>query len=635
MKDYTEILKNREELSEAEAIGVLFELDDAYFNLASFVSDEVYDDFYLWTKRNWPTNGYFKQIGSSVRGAEIEHNIPVGGIDQLHIGETGKWFNEHKNKVHFVSEKLDGGSATLTYVSGMLRCAATRGDGTLGKDVTRHLIKLDSVPHAYGIGFTSEVLDIRGEVIIRKSNFRAIIEVLLQTKGREYKNLRNTVNGLLNATEIPEEVLPFIEFVAYDIAGSNLNKSKQFELLKDMGFQTPRFNLIEGEDLSEEVLSEILLKYREESEFEIDGIVVELAKAEDREGLFPTDSNPNPDYAFKWKVADASNLATGNVLAVEWNISKHDYFKPVVIIEPVDINGITVQRLTGFNASFIIANGIGPGAQVTFTRSGDVIPYILDVPVKVEPELPNAPWDWNETGVDAIAIESSPESHLKRVKHFFNTLKVDNLQEASIQKLIDAGYENIEQILVLPEEVLVDILGKNGSKAFTSLHHKLSSVELHELMGAWPYMGRGFGVRKSKALLTGLASWKTAGIDDIISVEGFSDKTASVFIAGRVSFIEFVEWLESIGLVSFVVKDVITGPFTGITFAFTGIRLKDKEEILVSLGAEIHDGVKKNTTFLVAKDPNKKSNKLEKAIERGTIVIGLSDLNELINEKMK
>lgn len=632
VKNYEMITSMKEHLDEEQIITLLLELDDAYFNDEELLDDAKYDEFKRYAQITYPDNGYFKQVGSTVRGAEIKHTNPVGGLNQIHEGELAKvWLSKHCAKQHVLTEKMDGASGNLTYVGGKLRCAATRGDGVYGKDITRHVLNIVNIPKEIP---DKGVVDIRGELIIRKSNFNAVKFILMQTKGREYKNLRNTVNGLLNAKDIPEPMYPFIEFVAYDMTGSKLDKANQLDMLhNEFGFQVPRY--IYTTQITEEVLTNTLNHFRKEAVFEIDGIVGELDEYVDRVDLFPSVSDPSPGYAFKWKVGADDNLAIGNVIGVEWNISKHDMMKPVVLIEPVDINGITVQRLSGFNAAFIFNSGIGPGAKVKFTRSGDVIPHILETTVKVEPQMPDIDWEWNETEVDAIAIESTPEAHLRRLTYFFTTLKVDNLKGASLEKLVENGFDTIEKIIAMTKNSVMDILGKNGEKVYDSLHSRLTSIELDTLMGAWPYFGRGFGVRKSRALLLGVDDWTRCTAEDIVKVEGFSDKTAMVFLKDRERFKTFRFWLADTYnyLVPIPSNGVIEGRLNGQSFAFTGIRLKDAEAKLIALGATIDDGVKKGTTYLVAKDPNASSNKLDKARKQGTKVIGIDELEQIISNR--
>lgn len=619
----------KQSTNESYVIDTLIHLDDAYYNGEELISDAAYDEIRKDAQNKWPNNSYFKNVGAMVRGHEIKHTHPIGSLDQYHEGELCKWIDKHGQKPYTVSEKLDGASLTLTFVGGKLKFAATRGDGFIGKDITRHAINIENIPKIIS---TKSVVDIRGEAIIKKQNEAIIKELLLQTKGREYKNLRNIVNGLLNAEEIPEIIYPYIDFVAYDIVDSLENKNTQFETLDKLGFDIPVFVSILpvfNSELSENNLTSLLNAWRNSSIYEIDGVVVEFTESKDRVDLFPTDTDVNPGYAFKWKVGAEDNRAFSPVIDVEWNVTKDNFIKPVVLIEPVDLVGVTIQRLSGFNAKFIQDNGIGVGAIVEFTRSGDVIPHILSVPTKVEPKLPDIDWVWSETKVDAIATEDNIESHLLKLTFFFSALEIDSLKDASIKKLVDAGHETIEDIIQLSKDNFENILGKNGIKAFDSLHSKLNNVKLYQLMGAYPYIGRGFGERRSKALLAGVSDWKTCSLEDIINIEGFETKTAELFLSNRQKFIDFLEKLNK--YITFIEDVKIEGNLSGKSFAFTGIRLKDAEAKIISLGGEIHDGVKKGTTYLVAKDPNASSGKLDKARKQGTQVIGIAELENLLN----
>ena len=617
--------------SEKNVIATLAKLADAYFNGEPLVSDEEFDELYKFAKDNWPENGYFRQVGSKVRGAEIKHNMPVAGLKQLYtVEEVQSWAKG--GGLGVASSKLDGSSATITYVNGNLHSAATRGDGIYGKDITRHILNFPGVP----IGIPRvETLDIRGELIISKDNFPKVQELLLKLKGREYKNARNTIVGLINGKEIPEEVFQYLEFVAYDIAGSVDNKDNQFLELETLGFTTPEWwGGIEIDTLNEEFLSMLMKELKDDSGYDCDGIVIELWSGKRRKDLMPTEDDLNPGYAFKWKPNAEEAMRTSKCIGVEWNISKDGYLKPVVLIEPVDLGGVTIKRLSGFNMAFITDNMISTGATIKFCRSGDVIPHIVDVVEKATAlDLPSVEWEWNETNVDAVTVNETVEAHLLKVKSFFNALEVDNLQEASIEKLMAAGYDSIEDILEIglksnPEEVWQECMGKNGLKAYDSLKSKLSDVALSDLMGAWPYFGRGFGKRKAKALLDGIGDFRTVTLEEIVKVDGFSDKSAVMFLSGRERFLEFLDtYSGKFDIISLSkVKEQSEGPLSGMSFAFTGFRLKDLEPVIESLGGIIHDGVKNDSTFLIAKDPNAKSSKLEKARKLGITILSLSEL---------
>jgi len=616
--------------SEVNVIATLSKLADAYFNEEPLVPDEAFDELYKFAKDSWPDNGYFRQVGSSVRGAEIKHNMPVAGLKQLYtVDEVKDWGKS--GGLGVASSKLDGGSGTITFVKGKLLNAATRGDGIFGKDITRHIINFPGVAQSIP---SLETLDIRGELIISKADFPKVQQLLLKLKGREYKNARNTVIGLINASEIPEEVFPYLQFVAYDIAGSELDKDEQFWELERLGFKVPKWRgEIEVDRLDEEYLNMLMKELKDESEFDCDGIVIELWNGKRRKDLMPTADDLNPGYAIKWKVNGEEGMRTSPCIGIEWNVSKDNYLKPVVLIEPVDLNGVTIKRLSGFNMAFIADNMISTGAVIKFCRSGDVIPHIVEVIQKATSlDLPDIDWDWNETTVDAVAANDTLQAKLLKVKSFFNSLKVDNLQEASLQKLFDAGYDTIEAIIDLTAYAWEEILGKNGIKSHDSLEAKLKNVELGELMGSWPYFGRGFGVRKAKALIEGIKDFRTTDLAEIKEVHGFSNKMAVKFLSGRERFETFLLYHQKCDIIHLIEPKATTeGRLSGMRFACTGVRFKDEQiELLESLGAIIHDGVKSDTTHLVAKDPSKSSNKLEKAVKNGTIIISLAQLDDII-----
>ena len=622
-----------------EVFSYLLKADDAYFNDEEIISDSQYDAIKLIAFTHYPNDAYFKKVGSAVRGEEVAHSFPTGGLNQLYTGGVARWLLTHHSEHYIVSEKLDGSSATLSFVGGQLRVALTRGDGLVGKDATRHFLQMSCVPKTLSIPYSDFVvpasLEVRGEFIIAKHNFEIVKKLLKEANGREYKNLRSIANGLINAKVIPESVIPYIDFVAYDCPGYKANKIEIFEMLRLLGFKIPELYFTTVENITEEKLTSNLNFWRDYGKYEIDGVVTELNDADEREALAVSEDDLIPDFAFKWKVGAESNSADTTCIGVEWNISKDKYLKPTILFEPVELCGATIQRTSGFNASFIFEKGIGKGAQITITRAGDVIPYITGITLAVEPDMPQTEWEWNETEVDAIAIEDTEESILTRLHFFFSKLKIDALGDKSIKKLYDAGFKSVEDIIGASSDQLVEVLGKNGNKAFLSLSKTLKRIPIHQLMGACTFFGRGFGTRKSLALIKAFPDWKTVSMSQLISIEGFQDKTAFAFLKGRLQFDTFCKWLLDVEAVEeFTYPEVIEknldGRFNNFSFCFTGVRSKPHEELIKAQGGEIHDGVKKDTTHLVVKDETFTSNKVTKARERGIIVLSLHQLDILI-----
>ena len=143
-------------------------------------------------------------------------------------------------------------------------------------------------------------------------------------------------------------------------------------------------------------------------------------------------------------------MAEAKVLDVEWNASKDGYLKPKVRIEPVKLGGGTIEKATGFNASFIESNNIGVGSLIEIIRSGDVIPYIRSVITPSEqPLMPNVPYIWNDTHVDILLENKNDDENVrsKNIAGFFKGLEVDGLGDKNVNKIIDAGFDNIPKII--------------------------------------------------------------------------------------------------------------------------------------------------------------------------------------------
>lgn len=381
------VLGSYEDFDVAKILEVLTAADELYFNDEdTFLEDSQYDALKMYAQRLAPADVYFTGVGSSVRGGKVDLPFKMGSLNQVYQGDYAKWVAKHSLSAEslIISDKLDGASVMLVYgTDGKLQIAYSRGDGIQGADITRHVSKIHNVPQKIG-NLSGETVTIRAENIISPASFAKINTGKLSRGGRIYKNPRNMVSGLMNSSENHPEVYKAIDTVVYEIVGSTLSKTDQLNRLEAWGFTVVDFTRTTGGAETDATLTTLLNARRSNSEYELDGIVIEIDSAATRARL-KTDEL-NPEYAVKFKVADASNLAVATVRNVEWNLSKDGYYKPRVQILPVDLVGVTITNLTGFNAKFIRDSRIGPGAKIQITRAGDVIPYILGVvePMPVE-----------------------------------------------------------------------------------------------------------------------------------------------------------------------------------------------------------------------------------------------------------
>jgi DNA ligase (NAD+) len=627
--------------NEKEVIDYLMQCADTYYNSdITLISDEEFDQLYLEASTQWPNNPFFNKIGSPVRGAEIKHTNQIGGLEQVHPDELDKWKNRsnYKNETLLATEKLDGSSITLSYVNGQLNTGYTRGDGITGADVTRHVTRMTHcIPKQ--INVTQEIVEIRGEFIIKKENFDKVKEILLQVSGKEYKNLRGIANGLINNKVIPEEIIPYLDFVAYGLNIDN-DQLDNLNLLKDNKFLTPKHFFITSSALNESALNEVLLKTKESSIYELDGIVIEFSDNSIRKQLGIHKSTCNPKYAFKWKMTDESNKFQATVKYVEWNLSKHGLAKPTIVIFPIEHNGITIERFSGFNAKYVKDNKIGPGTIVKAYRAGDVIPYIEKVISSngdwQKPENVSL-YKWSETEVELELIDKSENEEVifKQLRDFFSQLGVEFIGDATIQSFIDLGYDTLEDIISLPITEWEFNFGKNGSKGYQSLHSILKNVYKYQLLGSYPYFGSGFGKRKAKALLEELGdNYIIASKEQIVAIKGFEEKSAKIILAGMPRYIQFLEWLQKNNYVQFISDDSESNgiKFENIHFVFTGFRDKEAQEKIEAEGGVVQNSVNAKTNYLIVKDRSKTSNKIKDAQEKGVTIMSQQELYDWINQ---
>ncbi len=368
-----------------EVIEILTIADDDYTNDgegSSFeLTDSQYDAIKLIAKRLAPAHVYFTGVGSDIRGSKVDLPNAMPSLNQVEIGEISQWVSENKLSTEpvVITDKMDGTSLQLIYdKEGHLQIAYSRGNGLQGADVTRHIRRMKNVPKVipYKGG-----LEVRAEVELSETAFRKMQMTLTSQSGKRYKNARNMTAGQMNREESYPQFYENVDVFAYEVLNSPQSKIASLELLQSQGFKVVHYvELDSGNFLSDGQLSTYLSERREALDYAIDGLVITVNSCDKRKNMdVGISGKSNPKSSIKYKVADASNYATTEVLDIELNISKDGYIKPTIVVAPIDLVGVTVTRCTGFNMKFIHDNRIQPGCHIRITRSGDVIPLCLGV----------------------------------------------------------------------------------------------------------------------------------------------------------------------------------------------------------------------------------------------------------------
>jgi len=436
---------------------------------------------------------------------------------------------------------------------------------------------------------------------------------------------------LLNSKTVSES-LKDCQYIKYGAVCNTIFDTKQ-EVLNELNKGQKikvQYYICELADLSEGLLIELFHKFS--TEFEIDGLIIELNDLSLQNKLGRETSSNNPVWARAFKHPSFEQSAETDVIGISWNISKQGLLKPILHITPVKLDGVTVSNVTGNNARFVKDLGLGVGAKVVVKRSGMVIPIIADVitPVEfVQPTIEGVEVDWNEAGIELITLTETDDQKLKKIVAFFEILEADNVSEGVITQLWEAGYKTIKDILTLRTSDLekIDRFGKRKADiVFNSIQKSVSGVQLSKLQHATGIF-KGLGSKKL-ILLEEFTTKPT--VDQIMSIEGFAEVSAKSYIESYDIFFDFIKDLP-VTIVEKAESVKVGTDLEGKSFVFTGVRRIDLESDIESRGGKIGSGVSKTTTHLVMKAIGSGSSKEKKAIELGVEVITIEQLEKLLN----
>ncbi|AYV77039.1 MAG: NAD-dependent DNA ligase [Barrevirus sp.] len=603
-----------------DLVTLLKELSHYYYNTSeSLVPDAVYDLLRDVLEERDPQNKYLEMVGAlPISKSKVDLPYPMASLNKIKpdtkVLET--WLSQYKGPF-VVSDKLDGVSGLLHKKNGKFKLY-TRGDSTSGQDIT-HLIPY-LLNGKFQPGKIPDGSAIRGEIIMSKKNFDKIKD--------NYKNARNTVAGLVNSKNFSVDLAKITDFVGYAVINPKLKQEEQMKKLEEWAFPTVTYKVLKV--LTYDVLSKMIQDRRANSPYEVDGLVVQ-----DSSKVYDTTiANPASGFAFKMVLLD--QVATVTVKDIEWSVTRLGYIKPVVKIVPTKLVGVTISNVTAHNAKYVVDNKLGPGSVIKIVRSGDVIPYILEVlkpSTSGKPKLPTIAYKWNKSGIDLIVQDIHGQANdtiiIKQITHFFKVLGVKYISEGIVTKLVDNGYTTIKDIIVAKPDDLAEIEGigdKLVKKVYDNMRTAFDVSDLSTLMAASGVFGRGLGTRKLQLITSSYPNimnekWTSKElIDKVLEIDGFDTVLATQFSQEFPKFVKFFDELSKINTINIaqLKKPVKPVKKTGNLFqdkkvVFTGFRNKEFEDFIVNNGGSVTTSVSKNTSLVIYSDPS--SSKYTKAIE--------------------
>lgn len=626
----------------------LREFDRLYFDSGtSPITDTEYDLLKTKAKLEFPSDSYFNEVGfkSVVKYKTVKLPFVMGGLDEYRIDTIRKWSDKYNDQI-ISSEKLDGNSIICTWENGSLTLAAKRNDDEEGQDILEKAIYF--VPKIS----IKEKTTLRGEVILEGN--------LHEYFG--FKNRRNGVTGLLRRDNIKPEDLKLLSVIFYEVIESPEKLSTELQRLvyiqNVLKLRTPRYFVINSNDKNlENVLAKNLMEVKSTSNYDIDGLV-----------LTPNNSIREnvkyPKNKIKFKVNQQSVKC--KCLGIEWNVSRTGDVNPVILINPTEILGVTVSRVSGFNLEFILTNKIGKDSVLGVIRSGDVIPYITEIYEQVDPEFPDRCPSCNEpltikTQVDTrVLVCNNPNCKTKTIKkitHFLRNMGMEHISDKTIEKLC---INSIEEVYSLTEEYLKNLpsFGEKKAKIVLDEINKTLKVKPENFLAAFgmPLIGKDLSKElcskftidelfelKDPDLLTknSVIAYKYKQLvvgEGEIKVENFGKARVESLINNLKDYKKLYEFLKSKGL-ELIMKENKENSnnekVKNIIFTLTGsapIKRDVIKEMIESKGGKVK-GIAKDTNYLVTNDFNSTTDKTVKAKKWNIKIISYEDLfNKFLND---
>jgi DNA ligase (NAD+) len=547
--------------------------------------------------------------------------IPMFSLDKAKTEKSLMGFIDEGEPI-VIMDKLDGSSLELVYEGGKATQLITRGNGTIGGDVS-YLI-----PHLRGV---PQRISSKKRVIIRCEGL--FTKVGFEKYRHEFDAARNAASGVLNRKDVHKAIRD-LQIVCLSVLEPNMKPSQGLTWLKQNGFRTVAWRKFSHENVSYSMLQQLLEKRKQTGNFQIDGLVLTW----DKVNQLPKSGNPTWSLAFKQNI-DHDNAPITTIEEVIWKVSSHGYIIPKYRVAPIQMDGATIRNAAAKNPKFAMKMGLGVGARVGLVRSGDIIPEIVKVYSKAKFDLPSPAqfgayhWDATKTHIVLDDPKANADVRAAKISRCFDILDVDFLRGATVKKLIDAGFDNVTKILKASAEDFLTVQGfkeASANKLWTAIHEKTDKgFSLVKLMNASGVFPRGVGDTRLQAVaehhnLMQLADMSKAEVVGLISaIPGFQEKTASMIASGLP---KFVKWVQRTGLKVTEVKKVKvklqSKKLAGQAITFTGFRDKEAESLIVSNGGQVVS-FGGRTTILLVSPTGKASTKADKAREKGIDVLTL------------
>jgi DNA ligase (NAD+) len=640
-----------------------------YEEAAPTITDREYDKLYRELsdlEKRFPklaaTDSPTQRVGDQPLKAfgQITHRVPMLSLDNTYSEEEVTDFYHRlerllpNKKIPVVIEpKVDGVAVSLLYEKGELRYAATRGDGTVGDDITQNIKTIRAVPKRLK-GDVPDVLEVRGEAYLDKGGFAKLNTERREAGLPEFANPRNAAAGSLKQLDPAMAAKRPLGVVCYgtgSIEGAKLDKhSELFALLKKLGLPgSERWWLA---DSVEKILKAIheLDRIRRDFAYQTDGAVVKVDAFSQREILGFTAKSPRWAIAFKY---EAERVET-RLLDILVQVGRTGTLTPVAALEPVVVSGSTVSRATLHNEEEIERKDIRIGDTVLIEKAGEVIPAVVSVRTDLRTGREKKfkmPKHCPECGSEVVKDEGQvavrcvnsqcPAQVRRRIEHFAarGAMDVEGLGEAVINQLVQQKLlADVGDIYSLKAPVLLE-LERMGEKSVANL---LEAIEASKSRPLWRLLfGLGIlhvGVSASRALadhFPNLDAIRDSSVEELQQIPDVGEVVGqSIHDFFREPHnLAVIQKLRKAGL-RFEAEPKAAGAapsFKNTTWVITGTLSQSRDEtaeLIRARGGKVSGSVSKKTSYVLAGE--EAGSKLEKARKLGVRILNEAEFRKML-----
>lgn len=610
----------------------------AYYSGKAEISDFDFDALENELRLLDPQNPVLSTIGSQSGNNKVAHSKKMLSLQKVYdLEDLVKWQN---NEELIATYKIDGSSCSLVYEQGFLVLAKTRGDGEFGENITSKILFMQSIPQKID---SLENIEVRGEIYITKSSMFQLAQEMENRKLEKPNSMRNIVAGILGRKE-NIDLAQFLTFQAYELLGDSflVNEDKKLEILKEMNFIIPSFKIHQNINSIKDHLQDTL-DFMEQGDYLIDGMVFTFNKQTIQDSFGYTAHHPKYKMAYKFR----GNSARTMIQEIIWQVSRNGILTPVAQVDPVDLSGAMISRVTLHNYGVVQEFHLKKNDLIEIERSGEVIPKFIAVIKESDDDfiVPticpccHTPLTISDIWLSCENKECS-DRNIQMINYYIKNIGIEDLSSARIKEMFDKKIINkVPDLYLLTEEILMQNISGVKEKLSKKLIKNIQNTQKTSLLKFIAALGiSNLGMSKIEKILQSgvntLDKFRKLTVEDIEKIEGFASKSAIDIVTSLQTQDSLIEELLSVGIVvnDFDFKHSSLLDFK--KFCITGTLSKprkDIEQLIKKNGGLLVSSVTAQTDYLVSNDINSTSSKFKSAEKLGVPKISETELEELIS----